>query len=111
MRSIFKSTRAYEAWMRQRTDVSGRLLKSKHRKMGAGAFPFLRATFYRWVEQWPKVCPRLAERDQDVLLVKVEQVGAACHEGYESCFFREYQPGADWKVVGTKIFDPEKVYG
>jgi hypothetical protein len=69
MRSIVESTRAFEAWMRKRTDVSGRLLKSKHRKMGAGAFPFLRATFYRWVEQWPKVCPRLAERDEDVLLV------------------------------------------
>jgi Uncharacterized protein conserved in bacteria (DUF2252) len=68
MRSIIESTRAFEAWMRKRTDVSGRLLKSKHRKMGAGAFPFLRATFYRWVERWPKVCPRLAERDEDVLL-------------------------------------------
>jgi len=68
MRNIFESTRAFEAWMRKRTDVSGRLLKSKHRKMSAGAFPFLRATFYRWVERWPKVCPRLAERDEDVLL-------------------------------------------
>jgi len=27
--------------------------------------------------------------DQDVLLVRVEQVGAACHEGYRSCFYRE----------------------
>lgn len=54
--------------MRKRTDVSGRLLKNKHRKMGAGAFPFLRATFYRWVERWPDVCPRLAKRDEDVLL-------------------------------------------
>lgn len=27
--------------------------------------------------------------DQDCLLVKVEQIGAACHEGYRSCFFRE----------------------
>jgi hypothetical protein len=68
MRSIVESTRAFEAWMRKRTDVSGRLLKNKHRKMSAGPFPFLRATFYRWVERWPEVCPRLAERDQDVLL-------------------------------------------
>jgi hypothetical protein len=36
--------------------------------MSAGAFPFLRATFYRWVERWPQICPRLAERNEDVLL-------------------------------------------
>ena len=68
MRSIFKSTRAFEAWMQKRTDVSRRLLKNKHRKMATAAFPFLRATFYRWVERWPEVCPRLAKRDEDVLL-------------------------------------------
>ena len=50
--------------------------------------------------------------DQDVVLVKVEQVGAACHEGYRSCFSREYQQGQpDWKVVGERLFDPKKVYG
>src|SRR5580704_6379883 len=27
--------------------------------------------------------------DGDVLLIAVEQIGAACHEGYQSCFFRE----------------------
>ena len=27
--------------------------------------------------------------DGDTLLIQVEQVGAACHEGYYSCFFRE----------------------
>lgn len=49
--------------------------------------------------------------DQDVLLIKAEQVGAACHEGYRSCFFRQHQAGAaDWKILGEKLFDPEKVY-
>lgn len=49
--------------------------------------------------------------DKDVLLVRVEQVGAACHEGYESCFFREHQPdGANWKIVGRRVFDPAEVY-
>ena len=68
MRNIVDSTSAFEAWMRKRTDVSRRLLKRKHRKMSEGAFPFLRATFYRWVERWPEICPGLAERDDDVLL-------------------------------------------
>ncbi|MDB5298273.1 MAG: phosphoribosyl-AMP cyclohydrolase, phosphoribosyl-ATP pyrophosphatase [Phycisphaerales bacterium] len=50
--------------------------------------------------------------DQDVILVKVEQVGAACHEGYQSCFFREFEAGKpDWNVVGERLFDPKKVYG
>jgi phosphoribosyl-AMP cyclohydrolase len=49
--------------------------------------------------------------DADVLLVKVAQVGAACHEGYYSCFFRQYQPGEQWKVTGRKVFEPERVYG
>ncbi len=63
MRSMIDSTDAFEAWMRKRTDVSRKLLKKKHRRMCEGPFPFLRATFYRWIEQWPLVCPRLADRD------------------------------------------------
>ena len=49
----------------------------------------------------------------DVLLVKVEQDVAACHEGYRSCFFRQYDAGdgaADWQTVETKAFDPDAVY-
>jgi phosphoribosyl-AMP cyclohydrolase len=50
--------------------------------------------------------------DQDVVLVKVEQIGAACHDGYYSCFYREHEGTGrpDWKIVGKKIFEPEKVY-
>jgi phosphoribosyl-AMP cyclohydrolase len=32
--------------------------------------------------------------DVDALLIKVEQVGAACHENYRSCFFRDVVDGA-----------------
>jgi len=49
--------------------------------------------------------------DRDAVLIKVEQIEAACHEGYRSCFYRQYQPGkADWKIVGEKKFEPEHVY-
>ena len=49
--------------------------------------------------------------DRDVVLFKVQQIVATCHEGYRSCFFRQYEPGAaDWKIVATKAFDPDRVY-
>ena len=49
--------------------------------------------------------------DGDVLLIAVEQIGAACHEGYQSCFFRERDDtSGDWKITTTRMFDPEKVY-
>jgi len=49
--------------------------------------------------------------DQDTVLLKVEQVGgAACHTGYRSCFYRR-RTGEDWQVVGSRIFDPQEVYG
>ena len=50
--------------------------------------------------------------DADAVLVKVEQVGgAACHEGYQSCFFRRVQPGESEPVIeGERVFDPKKVY-
>lgn len=47
--------------------------------------------------------------DGDALLFKVEQKKAACHEGYESCFFRIYEEGK-LKIVENKIFEPEEVY-
>ncbi|MCA9143982.1 MAG: phosphoribosyl-AMP cyclohydrolase [Planctomycetales bacterium] len=50
--------------------------------------------------------------DADTLLVKVTQVGgAACHEGYKSCFFRKVDPvTGEIEVVGERVFDPAVVY-
>lgn len=48
--------------------------------------------------------------DADSVLVKVKQRGAACHEGYYSCFFRRLSAERDWTVVGERVFDPEQVY-
>ena len=49
--------------------------------------------------------------DKDVLLIEVQQIGAACHDGYYSCFYNEYNAGErNWKTIGTKVFDPETVY-
>lgn len=41
--------------------------------------------------------------DKDALVVKVEQTGAACHEGYRTCFFRQVDSQADETVVGEKL--------
>ena len=48
--------------------------------------------------------------DADTVLIKVEQIGgAACHEGFSSCFFRKLIDGKT-EVIGSRIFDPSKVY-
>jgi len=49
--------------------------------------------------------------DADTVLLKVRQIGgAACHEGYKSCFFRRLT-GGELAVVGDRVFDPKQVYG
>jgi phosphoribosyl-AMP cyclohydrolase len=53
----------------------------------------------------------LTDCDKDVVLIKVEQDVAACHEGYRSCFFQKYEAGApQWKTIATKVFDADKIY-
>lgn len=44
--------------------------------------------------------------DEDTLLIKVEQTGAACHTGHYSCFYRN----AAGEEVAPAVFDPDKVY-
>jgi phosphoribosyl-AMP cyclohydrolase len=48
--------------------------------------------------------------DADTILLKVNQIGgAACHEGYKSCFFRRIDKETI-TVVGARVFDPKQVY-
>lgn len=48
--------------------------------------------------------------DADTILLKVDQVGgAACHEGYRSCFFRR-RVQESWEVDADRTFDPATVY-
>ena len=57
--------------------------------------------------------------DQDVILLKVDNVGgASCHNGYKSCFYRKLAHGAtaadatslQLELVGRPLFDPATVY-
>ena len=51
--------------------------------------------------------------DNDVLLLKVEQLGhepsIACHTGRHSCFFQRLEDGA-WRAVEPVLEDPERIY-
>src|SRR5712671_2070401 len=49
--------------------------------------------------------------DGDTLLIQVEQIGAACHEGYRSCFFRSVKDkGASVNITEAKLKSPEAIY-
>ena len=60
--------------------------------------------------------------DADAIIMKVEQIGTACHEGYRSCFFRQIDidkenididnlTDDDVKVISERLFDPKEMYG
>src|SRR5881628_503830 len=59
--NMVKATRRFEEWLRRRTAVVEPDLRTKHKHMAEAAFPFLRATFYRWMQVWPEVCSDLAK--------------------------------------------------
>jgi phosphoribosyl-AMP cyclohydrolase len=45
--------------------------------------------------------------DEDTILLKVNQIGgAACHEGYKSCFFRD----KNGSIISKRIFNPGEKY-
>lgn len=47
--------------------------------------------------------------DADTILLQVRQTGAACHEGFPSCFFRQVTPEG-LKVIAERLVDPGDVY-
>jgi phosphoribosyl-AMP cyclohydrolase len=50
--------------------------------------------------------------DGDTLLIQVEQTGAACHEGYKSCFYRSMRDaGKNFNVTEPQLETPEQIYG
>ena len=59
--NINEATRAYDDWARRQIPVVKGDLQLKHRLMAKGVFPFLRATFYRWMQIWPEACPELTQ--------------------------------------------------
>lgn len=49
--------------------------------------------------------------DNDVVLLKIEQVGGiACHTGRRSCFFQKYYADGRWEAVDPVIKDPKDIY-
>ncbi len=58
--NIRQATRQYEAWLAGHVRVVKSDLGAKHELMAQDAFSFLRATFYRWVQLFPALCPEPA---------------------------------------------------
>src|SRR5664280_164174 len=56
---IQKATKLYERWLSDHIDLVKPDIDRKHEQMAAGAFPFLRATYYRWAQTWQEICPEL----------------------------------------------------
>lgn len=48
--------------------------------------------------------------DADCILLQVEQLGAACHDGYASCFYRTVQDELSVSIDEQRLVDPETVY-
>ncbi len=52
--------------------------------------------------------------DNDVVLLKVEQIGGiACHTGRHSCFFQKLVPNdqdSDWVITSPVLKNPDEIY-
>jgi len=62
--NIIKATNRYEEWLRLHMPIVEPDLRFKHEQMSAAVFPFLRATFYRWLQLWPEQCAEMDRAPQ-----------------------------------------------
>src|SRR5579871_6922324 len=62
--NIVKATDRFEEWLGRHTHLVKTDLRLKHQRMAEAVFPFLRATFYRWMQIWPEICSDLAKAPQ-----------------------------------------------
>ena len=49
--------------------------------------------------------------DQNSLLLSVRQVGAVCHDGYPTCYYRRLNPDGTLETIADRWFDPNEIYG
>jgi phosphoribosyl-AMP cyclohydrolase len=65
--------------------------------------------------QTQRVVEMRLDCDQDAVWIRVEQVGAACHTGRRSCFYRKVEAGEGGARLSfadaDRLFDPKHVYG
>jgi len=59
--NVVKATHRFEEWLGRHTVLLKPDLRLKHKEMAKSPFRFLRATFYRWAQIWPEICPELAK--------------------------------------------------
>jgi Uncharacterized protein conserved in bacteria (DUF2252) len=57
---IVRATANFESWAAKHVNLIRSDVDLKHANMAKAAFPFFRATFYRFVQWWPLVCPELS---------------------------------------------------
>jgi phosphoribosyl-AMP cyclohydrolase len=49
--------------------------------------------------------------EENSLLIRVVQHGgAACHDGYKSCYYRHLLPNDTYQTIAERVFDPAEVY-
>lgn len=53
----------------------------------------------------------LIDCDADTILLKVNQEGAACHEGYPTCFFRKLDSDGQVELIEERLKNPTDIYG